>query len=297
LQGRFVKKCRRSTVKSGLEGRQSVFGKTQGLKERRNVVNSAVNPNSSPMNSSVCNHSVVWVNLSKLEPFRSASSSLPRSPTISEHAMTTTDLIESVYHAPNPALIVQSVQQRLKTEAEKRREYYALVHEDMKAEFINGDIVYQSPVRMRHWDVSTILVTYINSHVMKHKLGKVGVEKVMISLTRNDYEPDICFFSAERAAEFTPDQMHFPAPDFVVEIVSKSTESIDRGIKFMDYAAHGVREYWILDPNKETLEQYCLTANDDDEAAFELHQKLTKRGVCTSLVIHNFTIELADLFA
>ncbi len=221
---------------------------------------------------------------------------------------TTAELIENVYHAPNAAFILKSVQHRLKTEAEKRREYYALVHEDTKAEFINGEIVYQSPVRMRHWDASTMLVTYLNSHVIKHKLGKVGVEKVMISLSRNDYEPDICFFSAQRAADFAPDQMHFPAPDFIVEIVSTSTEKIDRGIKFVDYAAHGVREYWILDPAKQTLEQYVLpseeevldndfTQEDLSEQTFELRQKLTKRGVCESIVVEGFAIEIAELFA
>ncbi len=208
----------------------------------------------------------------------------------------TAELIENVYHAPNVAFILQSVSERLKTEAIKRREYYALVHEDTKAEFINGEIVYQSPVRMRHWDASMQLSALLHSHVLKYKLGKVGVEKVMISLSRNDYEPDICFFSAEKAAEFAPDQMHFPAPDFIVEIVSKSTEKIDRGIKFMDYAAHGVSEYWILDPERQTLEQYILTTNNDGEAAFELRQKLTKHGLCTSVIIQNFTIELAELF-
>lgn len=211
--------------------------------------------------------------------------------------VSTAELIETLYHAPNAAFILESVRHRLKTEAEKRREYYALVHENTKAEFINGEIIYQSPVRMRHWDASMQLSSLLHAYVKKHQLGKVGVEKVMISLSRNDYEPDICFFSAERAAEFTDDQMHFPAPDFIVEIVSKSTESIDRGVKFVDYAAHGVREYWILDRAKQTLEQYLLTQNDDGEQVFELHQKLTKRGVCESVVVEGFSIELAEVFA
>lgn len=43
------------------------------------------------------------------------------------------------------------------------------------------------------------------------------IEKATIGLTRNDYEPDICFFTAEKAAQFTEDQMIFPTPDFVVE--------------------------------------------------------------------------------
>lgn len=208
----------------------------------------------------------------------------------------TTEIIETVYHAPDAEFILQSAQQKLKTEAEKRREYYALIHENEKAEFIFGDIIYQSPVKMRHWNVCTMLTTFLNAHVIQYQLGKVGMEKVMISLTRNDYEPDICFFIAERAVKFTPDQMHFPAPDFVVEIISPSTEKTDRGIKFIDYAAHGVREYWIIDHMEQILEQYILTQNTNGERVFELRQKLQNHGICESLVVHNFTIALEKLF-
>ncbi len=81
-------------------------------------------------------------------------------------------------------------------------------------------------------------------------------KKVIIELTRNSYEPNICYFRKELADTFTDNQMLFPAPDFIVEILSPSTEKIDREIKFRDYAQHGVREYRIIDPDKETVEQY-----------------------------------------
>jgi Uma2 family endonuclease len=57
--------------------------------------------------------------------------------------------------------------------------------------------------------------------------------------------------------------MRFPAPDLVVEVISESTEQNDRGVKFDDYAAHGVQEYWIVDPDAETLEQYHLAEGED----------------------------------
>mgnify|MGYP003380570340 CR=1 FL=1 len=49
--------------------------------------------------------------------------------------------------------------------------------------------------------------------------GYVGYEKIMVSLTRNDYEPDICYFSQATAAAFNPDQMRFPAPDLVLSLI------------------------------------------------------------------------------
>jgi Uma2 family endonuclease len=98
-------------------------------------------------------------------------------------------------------------------------------------------------------------------------LGRVGTEKVMIALTRNDYEPDLVFFSKEKAEKFTEEQMLFPAPDFVVEILSKKTASKDRGVKKEDYAAHGIQEYWIIDPVRQQIEQYILFLPHDKQYA------------------------------
>lgn len=109
------------------------------------------------------------------------------------------------------------------------------------------------------------LFKIIGTFAEKNDLGFTGIEKVMISLTRNDYEPDICFFRKKRAEDFTPDQKTFPAPDFVVEVISESTEKIVRGIKFQDYAAHGIEEYWIVDPQSEIVEQYQLVEEEYKE--------------------------------
>ncbi len=179
----------------------------------------------------------------------------------------------------------------MEQEKSKRQEYYALVHEDVKAEFINGEIVYQSPVKRRHWKVSIRLSSLLHSFVEKFDLGEIGVEKVMISLTRNDYEPDIVFFSKEKSKQFQQDQMHFPAPDFVIEILSDSTADRDRGIKFEDYAAHGVQEYWIIDPEEQSVEQFLLR-----EKSFELYQKLTAAGLLKSTAVPGFEVDVAGLF-
>ena len=50
----------------------------------------------------------------------------------------------------------------------------------------------------------------------------------------------------------------FPPPDLVIEVLSPSTERNDRTIKFQDYAAHGVGEYWIIDADAQVIEQYTL---------------------------------------
>jgi Uma2 family endonuclease len=150
------------------------------------------------------------------------------------------------------------LQEAILLENIKRQEFREWVTPNLKAEFINGSIVMHSPVRKKHWSVLEFLSTLMSYYVRSKSLGRVGVEKVMISLTRNDYEPDLVYFSKEKSDKFKEDQLLFPAPDLAVEILSKKTASIDKGIKMIDYAAHGVLEYWIIDPDNETIAQYYL---------------------------------------
>jgi Uma2 family endonuclease len=171
--------------------------------------------------------------------------------------------LKQLFDSPRLPFIARRIDAVLADEKRRRREFYAQIGEEDKAEFINGEVIMHSPVRLRHNAASGHLYRLLSFYVTRRRLGYVGFEKIMVSLTRNDYEPDICYFGPAKAAAFTPDQVRFPAPDLVVEVISESTERNDRGVKFDDYAAHGVQEYWIIDPDAETLEQYHLAEGED----------------------------------
>lgn len=207
--------------------------------------------------------------------------------------MNTSELIALLMKRPDLLLILDAIQLRLSEEASRREEFRQWLDEDKKAEFINGEVVLHSPVKLRHLKVSQQLSLLLGVYVQRKKLGVVMIEKATIGLTRNDYEPDICFFSAEKASQFTEEQMIFPAPDFIVEILSKSTAANDRGIKRIDYAAHGVREYWIIDPNRQTLEQYIRPGEDTE---FMPANKLLPDQTVQSRAIEGFEIQVAALF-
>lgn len=204
---------------------------------------------------------------------------------------TSTELIKSLKARPDVKLLIQRLENEMNQEIKERKKYYNLVHENINAEFINGEIVFHSPAKMQHWLTSMLLLAKLAPYVLMNKLGIVGSEKVMVSLTRNDYEPDICFFTKEKAKDFKKKQMQFPPPDFVVEILSPSTAKNDRGTKFIDYAAHGVSEYWIIDPEKETVEQYLLK-----NKSYHLAQKLKSNGVLKSKIVKGFEVEIDEIF-
>jgi Uma2 family endonuclease len=198
--------------------------------------------------------------------------------------------LQNVIEMPNAFLFVEQVNKYLADEQKKRRHYYSIIDENKKMEFINGEIFFQSPVKLQHNSATKLLCGLLNAFVIKHQFGFVGVEKIMISLTRNDYEPDICFFGSDKSKLFNKKQMQFPAPDFVVEVLSDSTAKNDRETKFQDYAAHGVQEYWIIDADKEIVEQYILT-----EQNYELYRK-SNNGNIESVVLQGFTIPIRAVF-
>ena len=213
--------------------------------------------------------------------------------------------IEDLKKQRNLPTLLKELNDFWKTEQQKRTDFYELVHEDIKAEFINGNVIFHSPVKGKHWVTCTRLAGRLSIYVDDNDLGIVGAEKVMIRCTRNDYEPDIVFFKKETSQYFKDDQLIFPAPDLAVEILSKSTKGNDYGIKFEDYAAHNVGEYWIIDTEIESVEQYVLNdsvensdvlTDQNREQTYKLYQKLTKTGTLKSFAVEGFEIELKAIF-
>ena len=182
------------------------------------------------------------------------------------------------------------IERRLQEERMRRREFYADMTDEFKMEFIDGEVLMHSPARNRHLNASGNLYTLL--HVWKSKAGGlVHVEKALCVFTRNDYEPDLVYFGPEKAKKLLPDTMKFPVPDFVVEILSESTERRDRGVKFEDYASHGVQEYWIIDADEESIEQYLLASDGN----YKLKLKMSS-GEISSAVIQGFTIPIRAVF-
>ena len=214
--------------------------------------------------------------------------------------------IEDIKRERNLPTLLKELNDFWKIEQQKRTDFYNLVHEDIKAEFINGNVVFHSPVKGKHWIVCTRLAGRLSIYVDDNSLGIVGAEKVMIRCTRNDYEPDIVFFKKETSKDFKDDQLIFPPPDLAAEILSKSTKENDYGIKFEDYAAHGISEYWIIDTELESIEQYIIDSDKEEnqdksttkneKQTYKLYQKLTKTGILKSFAVEGFEIELKNIF-
>jgi Uma2 family endonuclease len=108
----------------------------------------------------------------------------------------------------------------------------------------------------------------------------------------NTVQPDVVFFARGREQLINLRKTIRVAPDIAVEVLSPSTEAVDRGRKMQTFARFGVREYWIVDPDIESVELYHLS-----EAGYMLEQTASNTEFARSLVLPELTINVAALFA
>ncbi len=199
-----------------------------------------------------------------------------------------------IIHSSALPQLLDELNQFWADEQNRRLDFYNWITPSMKAEFIEGEIVVHSPVRSKHNIILRNLLFHLETFWRIKKSGYIGVEKIMTRFTRNDYEPDICFFRKEKSQSFTDEQTIFPVPDFVVEILSNSTAERDRGVKFQDYESHGVEEYWIIDPDLGIVEQYILHKKGK-KLVYILEYK-GDSGCLKSFVIEGLEINIEHLF-
>ena len=119
------------------------------------------------------------------------------------------------------------------------------------ADLIDGERCMHSPVNFRHANLLNFVDRLLASYLEHHRLGVLYREVVAVRLgSRSVFLPDLAYFTNDQIARLLPTHAPF-APTLVVEALSPRTASRDIGPKFAAYEQHGVREYWVLDP--ETL--------------------------------------------
>lgn len=103
------------------------------------------------------------------------------------------------------------------------------------------------------------------THIREHRLGEILEAPCDLHLGAQVVQPDLIFIAVERRHIIQPDEIT-GAPDLVIEILSESTAGRDRTYKRTLYARHGVSEYWLVDPDAQTVEVLMLTESGFIEA-------------------------------
>ena len=157
---------------------------------------------------------------------------------------------ESHDHRGNGSNDVASTQPAVKFTYED----YLTTPEDERYELLDGDLMMVPAPNVKHQRVSAQLYVQLHRFIEDRGLGTVLYAPCDVVLSNADtVQPDILFVSRERENDLiTPENVR-GAPDLVIEILSPSTETKDRGLKRDLYGRHGVTEYWLVDPIAETV--------------------------------------------
>ena len=154
-------------------------------------------------------------------------------------------------------------------------DYYNLP-ETVRAELINGQIYYMAAPSRIHQEIlmflSKTIANYIDSKKGPCKVYPAPFAvKLFSEDDRNVVEPDISIICDPNKLT---DRGCTGAPDWIVEIVSPSNSSHDYIRKLNLYADAGIREYWIVNPIKESIFVYHLEETKFEAAAYTFQDKI-----------------------
>ena len=178
-----------------------------------------------------------------------------------------------------------------KTAAKLTYEDYLKTPDDERWELLNGELIMAPSPTMVHQQVALELASRLLTFVKERDLGQVFIAPFDVVLSDTTVaQPDVLFISTQQAHIITRENVR-GAPELVVEILSPSTASRDWRDKLDLYAEHGVREYWIVDPDARRVWVMKLEASGFEEASI-----YGAEDTLASHTLEDFSLDLAGVF-
>lgn len=178
---------------------------------------------------------------------------------------------------------------RVNEELSQKRDYTAedirKMPEDVRVELIDGQIYYFAAPKTVHQTITGRLYLKLQNYIdEKHGEWQAFLAPLDVYLDEDDktlLEPDVFVVCDKKKIH---EDACYGAPDLIIEIASKSTRKRDYGIKMMKYRTAGVKEYWIVDPDRKTVwiswfedESVNCLYSFEDEISFRLFPEVKVR--------------------
>ncbi len=174
-------------------------------------------------------------------------------------------------------------------------EDYVLFPDDgRRHEVIEGDHTMTPAPKTTHQRISFNLALAIGSFVKQRNLGLVLAAPCDVILSdENVVQPDLLYVTKERSEIVTEDNIR-GAPDLIVEIISETTRKRDELTKRKLYERYGVREYWIVDPELETVR---IFKRSDSGYAAPVEFTREKSDTLVTDLLPGFQLSVSELFS
>lgn len=169
---------------------------------------------------------------------------------------------------------------------------YRLLPDDGKRyELIDGELLMTPSPSSRHQRALGNLFSELRAYARAHGAGEAFVSLLDVILEEHlVVQPDIVFVSQERRDIVGEEAIH-GAPDLVVEILSPSSFYHDLRRKMGLYSQFGVEEYWIVDPEKQTLDLYVRVGNE-----LQLSRQFACQETFESPLLPGFRLAVSAIF-
>ena len=177
----------------------------------------------------------------------------------------------------------------------KKKKYtyedYAKLPEGAPYQLISGELIMTPAPTPYHQRISRRIEFLLIQYIEENNLGEVFDSPIDVYFTEEDvFQPDIIFISKERLNIIGETKIE-GAPDLVIEILSPSTAYYDLRKKFKIYEKHGVKEYWIVDPEERSIEIY-----QNEGGKFRLIQTAKEKDTVNSPLLKGLKINLEKIF-
>ena len=157
-------------------------------------------------------------------------------------------------------------------------------------ELWDGELIMSPTPSFLHQEIAFRFHCVLHDWVTTHKLGKViGAPIDMVLSPHRAVQPDVAFIAKDRQAIIQ--RVIMGPADLVAEIVSLQGRSRDRIEKRDLYEQHGVKEYWIIDPEAQTVEVLALV-----NGRYELIKRSQHGQTATSQLLPGFEVSVGYLF-
>jgi Uma2 family endonuclease len=161
-------------------------------------------------------------------------------------------------------------------------------------EIIDGELFVTRAPDWNHQEVCANIVTVLKLWSDESGLGKPAVTPGIIFSDADHVIPDVVWASHERLLQILDHAGHLTAaPELVVEVLSpgQANQTRDRETKLKLYSIQGVHEYWIVDPQAQSVEIYRR-----EQAVLKLVATLYVQDELTSPLLPGFLCQVSQLF-
>jgi Uma2 family endonuclease len=167
----------------------------------------------------------------------------------------------------------------------------AMPEDGNRYEVIEGELFVSCAPSLRHQRLVGNLLFLSNRYLLTNRIGEAYPGPGVIFSNFSGVIPDVVFLSNERIRKIARGDRIAGAPDLVIEILSPGTENErrDRHSKRQLYRRYGVKEYWIIDSERRTIELYRT-------ARFKLARTLSIDDQLTSQLLPGFCCKVSEVF-